>query len=381
MRFSMCQLSLIVAAMAACVIPARAGDLRDGVPSNTYLATYHRHNPERDYQKPYFDNVWATIEDTQICERFLQAIENQLDGDELEKFEDIRETLADALEPVQWEALAQCTESVYAQRMTPPASQHLVLLRLPEGAAAGFAEGITNLFELAAGASEGRVPLVRQDIDGVELRSLQVPPQVPFSPSVAALDDVFLFSSRQDFAAESIRMLKDPSAESKFDDPRLAEALQNLPEFEDGLTFFDGREMFSQMRGIATFIRQVSGGNADAERVAKLVDEIFSQIDIFDYEVTVEYTEGYQNRAAVFGRILPGYQDKVIGQMFADRQLFEDWSRWVPADATAYSLTTGATVRPLYVWLMELIPAHFPRGTAGSGSLRPTPGSIRSAPG
>lgn len=359
-------LGLLAAAIAMSFgTTTSADDLRDGVPSDVYLALYGVHNPERDYQKEHFARVWETIEETRIIERFMQAIENQLDEDEVDQFQEARETLAEAVEPIQWEALADCTESVYAQRMAMPTSQHLVLLRLPEGAADGFVEGITNLLKLAEDSSDGRVSLVTETVQGVELHTLQMPPEVPFQMTVGAMGDVFLFASTREFATQSLELLKDPEAESKFDDPRLAEALDHLPQFEDALVFFDGRALFEELEEISTFIRQVSGGDRDAERVARFLEEVLGEVGVFDYEVTVEYTEGYQNRSAAFGRVTENAGETVIGEMFASQQPFENWDRWVPAEATGYSLATGADLHPLYEWIMDLIPRHFPEAQPG----------------
>ena len=365
----MTNLRTLAAAVVLLTVPTLgvwAGDLRDGVPNDVYLATYHKHNPERDYQKAHFERVWQTVEQTQICTRLMEAIQNQLSDNEREQFESVRDTLTDALEPVNWELLKDCTESVYAQKMAAPTSQHLVLLRFPNGGADGLVEGVVNLVKLAESASGGQVSLVTESIGDVELNVLQAPPGVPFSLCVGTMDDVFLFASTRELARESIDLLNDPDAAySKFEDPRLQAALEQLPPFEDGLTFFDGKQLFKQLGGFGAFIRQTSGGAPEAERVIRFLEVIVNELNAPDYEVTVEYTDGHQNRAAVLGRVVPGTKDKVIGQMFANQQPFEDWASWVPENATSYSLSAGADLHPLYAWLMELIPEHFPEAQQG----------------
>ena len=335
-------------------------DLRGGVPTDVYLVTYHLHNPERDYQRKYMQRTWETIEETQIVERFFQAIQNRMSDDEFEKFEDVRETLTDALEPIQWDALVQAEEVLYAQKMAVPTSQHLLLLRLPEHGASSLSEGIVNLIELAEETSSGRVTLETESINGVELTWLQLPEEVPFAPSVAVLDDVLLFSSRHEFARESIELLNNPDATTKFDDDRLAMALDRLPQYEDGLTFFDGQALFRQLGGISDFIRDKGREDEGAMRAADLFDTVIGEVQVLDFEVTVDYTEGYQNRQMVYGQIVPEARETVLGQMFLDQQPFEDWSRWVPNNATSYSLQSGASLHPVYTWLMEVLPEKIP---------------------
>ena len=41
-------------------------DVRRGVPDDVYLVVYGKHNPERDYQRKYYEEVWKTVQETQI---------------------------------------------------------------------------------------------------------------------------------------------------------------------------------------------------------------------------------------------------------------------------------------------------------------------------
>lgn len=369
MRSLFCTASLAFAIVMSAAFPALADDLRDAVPSDTFMATYHRHNPERDYLMQHYQHVWETVEQTQIISKFVDAVKKQMSEEDIDQFEDVWGTLEEAVEPIQWEALAKCTESVYAQKMAVPTSQHLLMLRVPDGGAASFAEGITNLFKLAEEASNGEVSVETASVGGATLTWLQPPGEVPFSPCVGVMGDVFIFSSMEELARESVGLLADPSAESKFDDERLTEALTHLPEMEDGVTFFDGRALFGQLGGISDFIRQQAGNDPDAERVATIVDSLIDEVDAFDFEVTVEYTDGYQNRSASFGRLAARAQDTVLGQMMLNQELFEDWSRWVPENATSFSLSTGANLHPLYDWAMKTIPEQFPEAQEGLDHL------------
>ena len=77
-------------------------------------------------------------------------------------------------------------------------------------------------------------------------------------------------------------LLADPSAVSKFDDPRVKTAMQHLPQWEDSIAFFDGRKLFSELKGLDTFIRNLAAGNEEAKRMAGLVAQIFQEVDVLD---------------------------------------------------------------------------------------------------
>lgn len=360
----------IMALLAGLVAgPALATDLREAVPNDCYLAVWSKQNPERNYQRAYEQAVWDTIEETKIVERFFSALRGQMSDAEAEQFQQVQRVLSNALEPIDWEALGNTSESVYAQKMDAPYSQHLLMLRVPGEGADSLVEGISNLFQLIGQMSNGQVPTATETIAGVEFSTLELPPQVPMRPYIGVLDgEIFVFSTSADMLSEALELMKNPSAKSRFDDERVAKALAKLPEAEDALTFFDGELLFEQLGGIPAFIRQVSNGDPDADRIAGFIAEMLDQCAIIDYEVTVEYTNKFQNRTAAFGELTADAGDKMLGKMVAQAEPFENWNRWVPANASSYSLSSGVNLYPMYMWIMESLPEHFPE--AGQGLER-----------
>ncbi|MCA9059705.1 MAG: hypothetical protein KDA85_14460 [Planctomycetaceae bacterium] len=344
---------------------ARA-DLRDAAPADAYLAMYYHQNPERDYQKPYYDAVFATIQETAICDKIVQVIQRRMSGNDAEQFRQVRAELAAAVEGIEWEKLRSTSEVLYVQRMPVdpgqiPAAQHLLIAQIPDGGAASLHQGIVNLFRWTEQkAATEQVQVTQTTIAGVEITRLQLPVQSPFQPLVGVKDDLFVFGTNPDFCASALAQRNDPSADSKFDDPRCVDALSKLPEAEDSIVFFDGNQLFASMRQLGAFIRTVSNGNPEAARVAQLMDEVMSQMDVFDYEVAVEYTEGFQNRMASYGRVKSGAESTVLGQMMLKQAPFASWNSLVPASANGFALHSGANLHPLYVWVMEAVPNIFP---------------------
>ena len=60
--------------------PVRCGgrdarvDVRRGVPDDVYLVVYGKHNPERDYQRKYYEEVWKTVQETKIIDRVIKIV-------------------------------------------------------------------------------------------------------------------------------------------------------------------------------------------------------------------------------------------------------------------------------------------------------------------
>ncbi len=240
-------LSLLLAAQLGNAADAQL-DIRRSVPTEAYLAIYGKHNDERDFQRKYLADICKTVDDTEIIERVLQIVTSRIPEDELEEAKSVFDELKAAVAPIDFQALLDCQEVVYAQTMKFPTSQHLLLLRLTPEAAASCEQAVKNLFELAAKKSDGNIPVKTVQHDATEITTLDLPEEVPFRPAIARLNDIVLFSSSEEIARQSLSLLTGSEGQSKFDDPRLNEALSHLPEPEDSLVFYDGKRQFEQMR-------------------------------------------------------------------------------------------------------------------------------------
>ena len=359
---------LLVVAQYAVAAGQETLDLRRGVSNDVFLVVHAKHNPERDYQRKYYEEVWNTVQETQIIDRVLKIITSRLEEGQIEQAKGVMDELREATEPIKLEALLNCQEMVYAQLMqtTPlPTSQHLLIVRLTPDAAAATAEGIKNLFSLAEKYTNGDLEVSETKIGDAEVCGLGLPSQSPMQPAAAHLKDVFFFSTSQALLEDSIKMMTGGEGKSKFDDPRLATALSHLPEPEDSLVFYDGRTQFKAMRGLGQFLTQMGGGDENVERAVKFIDMVFDDVAIFDYEVTVEYTEGNLNRSASYGKLLPNTDDSTLRKMLSDGQPFEPWHAWVPAGALSYSMGTGVNLHPAYERIMAVLKEDVPEAAEG----------------
>lgn len=349
---------------------AKAEDLREAIPSDMFLAVYGRHNPERDYQTDYYKEVFQTVEKSRIVERVAQMIQSRMSDNDVAQMAAFRDSVKEALKSVEWKKLAGFTEIAYGQRFDGPLTQNVLIMRFPENSAGSLIEGISNLLKMAKSGSGGNITVIDDTIGDARLKMLQLPPGVPFSPVFGVRNDLFIYASSPKLAKESLRLLDDAGAESKFDDERVKEALKHLPAPEDALVFFDGQALSKQLEGIVSFIQKKSGDDDEGQRFAELLNSFMSEAALIDYEVTVEYTDGYRNRTAAFGKAMDGYKSTVFGKMVANQQLFADWSKWVPADASSFSLQSGVNLHPLHEWVKTKVPALFPGSEEAFFELR-----------
>ncbi len=283
-------------------------DLRRAVPADVYLAVHTQHDPKRDFQRKYFEEVWNTVQETKIVDRTVKILTSRMSQKNLEEAKDVLTELKEAAKPIPVAEILKCKEAVYGQLMearagdtkAPFTSQHLVLLRLTPQAAAQTQEGIKNLFQVAEKYSGGKATVRTSEDGDAVIVGLSLPAEIPFSPTVIRVKDVLLISSLDAFARRSLNMLLHGGSPSKFDDPRLKEALRRLPPPEDSLVFYDGKQQFAQLRKLGEFIRRVAQNDSNAKRFADLLDGFFDELSAFDFEATVEYTEGNLNRSAAY---------------------------------------------------------------------------------
>ena len=346
---------------------AYAADLRDAAPPEAYLATWGTKNPERDYLKAHEQAVWDEIAKSKIIEKTLQIVQSHMSDGDAAQFLAIKATLQNALAPVQWDKVANASEVMYAQKMEGATSLNLLMARIPDGGAEPLRKGIENLFRLASDASQGKLPVTTEKVAGVELTYLQLPAEVPltFQPAIGVKGDILVFTTSLKFAQAGLELLDNPSATSKFDDPRVVDALTRLPAPEDALFFFDGKQLMSQLHEIPQFITRMSNGEPGAARVSGLMTELINQCSAFDYEVSVQYTEGFQQRTAAYGKLSENAGETVMGSMLMNQQPYENWKSLVPTDTVGFSLNSGCSLLPLYDWAMKEIPVRFPEAQSG----------------
>jgi hypothetical protein len=334
-------------------------DLRQIALTEAYMVVYGKHNPERDYQSAYLKEVWQTVLDEKIGERLLTIVTSRVPE---EKLADARQVLAElqkAVEPVLTSDSLVCEESIYIQVMQLPANHQLVAVKLNDDSAEKIDASVQNLIAILEQKSEGKIPLAQLSQNGVEITSLALPPDAPFQPAYARMGNVILLASHQPLLLQAIQALQGGTNTSKFADPRIIEALKNLPEPEDSIVIFDGQQMFKQIRGLGDFIRQQSKNDPKAEQVAQIMELVSDELGIIDYEVTVEYTDGNENRTMGLGKLTPNASEKLLGKMALGGEMFDDWQSWIPADAVAYSLSTGLRLHPAYERVMEILNTRY----------------------
>ena len=339
-------------------------DVRRGVPDDVYLVVYSRQNPERAGQYRHYAEVWKTIWETQIIDRLFEVVTAGMAAERREQAQGVMTRLRKAVKPIDFAALMDAKEVIYARsvQMSPvPFFHHLILVRATPEVIASTAAGMKNLFGVAEDYTDGKFAELVESTEGeANVCGIALPAHLPLQPAVAQMGDLLVFSSSKDMLRKSLAMLVSGTGASKFDDPRLAAALRQLPEMEDHLVFYDGKARLAALRGFGPFLQAVSDGDENVERFVKILDKVWDDTAILDYEVTVGYTEGNLNRSASYGKLLPNTGDATLRKVMFGAQPFEKWYAWVPANALSCSLGQGVNLHLLYERIMAILKEDVP---------------------
>ena len=351
----------------------RTPDIKRAVPTDAYLAVYARHDPKRDYEREYFLQAWQTFKEERIGERLMDIVVSRVPNEQLAAAKSRWQEMKTAVEPINGRALLDADEIVVAEVLEPPFNQILIAVRLTAKDAADCDRGIVQVGELIARWSEGKVAVQTRRVKDATMTVLSLPKEspiepageLPIEPAVARLNDIVLISTSAGLLRRSVERLQEEAVESKFDDPRLKEALAHLPKPDDAVVFLDGRKLFESLHGVAAFIRSQAKNDEGAARFARIVDRIVNETAILDFEATVECTEPGRNRTVAFIKLADDFDSKLLGRALARREPFDKWQSWVPKDATDFSLSAGVNLHELYGGIIALVRDEFPESKKG----------------
>lgn len=335
-------------------------ELRQAVPNDAFMAIRAQHDPKRDYQRQYVADIWKTVQDEKLVERVSAIIANRVKDQKLDDAKAVMEELKAAVAPIDLKSLCDAKEMVFAQQMESPFSFHLALVRLTPEVTASCEQGVKNLFDVIVKHAGDKVSVSSEQVGTASVTTLHLPSGVPYSPTVVRAGDVLLLSSSDRLARRSLAMLQGSGEVSKFSDPRLVEALKQLPVPEDSLVFFDGRQLFGSLKNVGQFIRDQKGDDPKAERLASMMDKIMAEVSIVDYAVTSESTDGQRNCKSSLVKMAADADSTALASALEGGQPFENWEHLVPADAVSFSLSTGANLHPIYERVIAFLHDNVP---------------------
>ncbi|MCA9643165.1 MAG: hypothetical protein KC492_20850, partial [Myxococcales bacterium] len=334
------------------------------MPVEAHAGMVYTHNPEREVQYEQFRRAFEVFQEEHLLERIDRIIRSRTPQEKQDEAAKGYAQFSEAVRPASLEALLAAEEIAFAEVNQNNRGQVLVAARMTPEGAKGWFDALRNLGALARDLSGVDFKFTEEQVDGASYFTVYAPGRAPMSPTVVLKDDVLVLATTHDLARGAVMMLNADDPKSKFDDPRIAEALAELPEGEDLVLFRDGRLEFDQVRRAYIPYRKEfqdkAGEDPQIAEGMRLMESLLGEAEVLDLEVGTEYTEGNKNHFQAITRLLPGSREKLGGKLLMGGEPIEQWEKWVPSSALSYSVNSGVDLSGCYKLLSGILSRDAP---------------------
>ena len=358
------------------------------VPDDVWFVVHGVDNPQRQWINEQWDEVFDSVAESGI-DRDLTTLVLSLVGDGDRAGIDAHiEKATKLIRGVRWRDLV-AREYLAAERISTGqmGAAYIGLARGAKGSGEANFDGLTAILEeLSTVICCSKIVESRRR--GVTIRSMRFEDEglkkLGFSVELFRKGDLIGLTTGSGARDDVLALLagkRTPRALT--DHPRFREAIALVPPPKDMLIYSDARTLLRDMgrlldsaqgevgkrkRGYVPSRSDIvtasdreepcsdgtDSSNSD-DIAVELVKKIIHLADFIDYGITSVETEGRQQRSHVVTRIQPGRQNNPVAEMFFKRQRFERFDRFVPAEATAFGLSSGLDIERAYKLLTEIV--------------------------
>ncbi|MFH1418830.1 MAG: hypothetical protein ABII12_11175 [Planctomycetota bacterium] len=357
--------------------------LARAVPADVFIAVAAKDNPELDFLDAYWQEVIEEFNRQGILDDVWGLITANVPDDDLDEVEEIHDKFSELLSNVEWGALFE-KEMIYAGRFSTSFEmgspyEGILIGRLTKKQAAKNYKSLTAILEelaklINAKAGEGEFVLNQTKIGGVQFTMLG-PQKMPQLVGVGQVDDLLIISLfNRTLAQESIGLLRGESDVTRLiETKRFKKAFETLPAAENSLVFFDISKMFDAIQGMIKMVlskvsdEKLADANAAApedvdkgEIILRMITQLIEDISIVDYLASVEWTDGYRVFSETLTVLKPDGKSKPLYAVLKGGSPVDKFERFVPKEATDFSVGTGISFVELYRYLIGFVEKNIP---------------------
>ena len=359
----------VMAIAASSIVPSqlRAADqpgkftLARIVPAGSLLYHHRVANPEREFLTKHWSHVWEALRKSGIEKDILNMITTRAPTEEdRADFEKHWTQAAELFEGVAWSDLAANESLVYVKSREDCA----LMFRPKTETLASNVQGLIAILEELANFDEG-MRLDKSGAHGGHIWTLSMA-WTPITLNLFRRGDVLGFTISQAAANDILAALAQAREyERLVDTPRYREAMAQLPKPEDSVTFMDVHNVFSMARGFAEGLIAVEaeeGIDIGGGKKAKILANLFREVDIIDYFAATEETDGLKTLAHSVAKMTPEARSKKLYKAVANQKPITGVLEHVPASASGYSATSGIDLGMLYSWGKDMLEHNLDEG-------------------
>jgi len=353
--------------LAVALVPLLTGSaaaghevLAEGVPQDAFVYAAWMHNPERDYMQVYHEEVRSALRDSGLIEGVQSMFHDMVPEEAQDQIEGSMEMVHGLLGAVDWEALVE-KNGAWAMLLGDDGPISMTLFEVDPKKLPEIVAGCGKILDTAAGMIPGATRLSEGPEGGPVVHGVAMQ-GTSYGMFIGTHGPVFVFANERSALDRSLALL---AAEGKngsmASNPRFHQALGRLPAPEDSLSFVDMAHMIEVLR--ASFRADLPPDpQGELAQIASMVETIFREVDVAEYIASVEYTEGFTNRVETITRFRQDADQKLAYRLFAGQPTFDAFHRYVPKDATSFTLSGGVDIAGLYRFAVDFVKNKVPDG-------------------
>lgn len=373
---------VLTVVLIGALAPASAAPLPESftlgryVPGDCWLYVHGVTNPEAQFIEEHWTRVFVAVRDCGFGQALKDVFVNELPGTERESFNAIWSRTGELVSAVKWRDLLG-REFVFAERMSGPMllPDFIFLSRSDATTIEENHRGLVAILDSLAGLSENAT-VADQTVHGVSVRSLTIR-NAPITVHLFRKDDVVGVVMGPRAVQEVLSLLTGGKGPAPIvASPRFHKALAEVPPPEDVVTFFDVRRLMCDIQdgcrqlvpgslpGTQAMAAAHPGTTQPAEdHAAQTVVKLLQAGDVFDYIIGTQQTDGLQQITHSIVRLQAEHRDRPLGRILASQKRIERFDRYIPVDATAFSVSSGPDWAVAYREARDFVKTTVPGGT------------------
>lgn len=349
-----------LAAFLTLPLMAQAADasrftLGKAVPSDVYICIQGVHNPEQDYLAKYWGTIWEAFKESGVVEDVHNLIGSSIPPEDQARFETFWSKVGELIQGVDWSARIE--EGIYAARMGSPIPEYLLLFRYEEGKAEKNAEAFTAVLKEinAAAGPESGVAFVSTTSYGATVSTLSFREEPFVNLRVAVRGPVVAIALDRTLLAEALGALDgQPAKTALVDTPRYKQAIAQLPPPEDTVMFLDIRAIIEGVRGMIQHAASQPADEQNPQDPLRIVGKVLDELSMLDYLASTARTEDLKEISESILSLSPDAEKRRLYKVLKPDPV-EKFDRFIPREATGYSVSSGFDFSALYASVLDFI--------------------------
>ncbi len=358
------------------------------VPGDTWIYLHEANTPERAWINKKWEAVFDALQSSGLDRDVTSLALSLIPGEENRTAaEATLEKWTGLIKNIGWSELC-AKEFVYAQRIgqMPMGYEYFLLARSDSATAAKNASGLAKLLTEIAALKDGMEVTISEQ-HGAKIWSMAINfDSEQMKIQLLQKGDVVALTVGPDSMSEVAALMAGKGkAPSIVKTERFTSAIKRAESPEFMLSYMDTRSLFGGVKGLmkgfgaklaaakaaaAKAMAEQHGKNGtQGEKTERLgildaLNKVLDRCDVVDYVLETREMDGRRELRHTIVRLQDNKKKCALACCFLKRKSFQKFDRYVPAEATAFSLSTSVDLAGMYDFLLDVVKNDIPDGPA-----------------